>query len=210
MAINGDRGDSPQLKEWAECRKTIGRLDTILEDLRKYGFSLITGLLTASTFLGYALGHPNAGVGAFIAVMCLIAALFSVDVYYSVLQSAAVERALDLEVKSDPPLADPPILVTRYINHRAQQARSRLVILGFYFFLLVVAGGLGAVAATSSGNLSASLVLLTVVIGVLLFGTMLGYWIYVANETGLHGEKERIWSGPDPFVVEPPGAGRAE
>ncbi|HEX9413988.1 MAG TPA: hypothetical protein VF916_10840, partial [Ktedonobacterales bacterium] len=42
--------DGQLLKEWAECRATIGRLDTILEDLRKIGFSLVTALLTANAF----------------------------------------------------------------------------------------------------------------------------------------------------------------
>lgn len=38
--------------DWQECRVTIGRMNTILEDLRKYGFSLVIGLLTASGLVG--------------------------------------------------------------------------------------------------------------------------------------------------------------
>jgi len=46
--------DDPSFqKEWAECRTTIGRLDTILEDLRKLGFSFITALLTAGAILSF-------------------------------------------------------------------------------------------------------------------------------------------------------------
>src|SRR5215467_10498634 len=142
MASN-ENGDSARSNEWTECRTTIGRLDTILQDLRKYGFTLISGLLTASSFIGYGSGNPGAGVGAFIAVMCLVAGLFSVDIYYSVLQSAAVERALDLESRADRRLADPPILITATMSRRSLQAKSKFIILGVYVLLLVVAGVLG-------------------------------------------------------------------
>ena len=40
------------LTEWKKCRATIGRLDGTIADLRKYGFSLVTVLITASSFLG--------------------------------------------------------------------------------------------------------------------------------------------------------------
>lgn len=37
--------------EWNECRCSIARFDTIIVDIRKYGFTLITGPLTADAFL---------------------------------------------------------------------------------------------------------------------------------------------------------------
>jgi hypothetical protein len=45
------RSDNLQ-KEWQECRTAIGRLDSTLVDLRKYGFGLASGLLTAGGVLG--------------------------------------------------------------------------------------------------------------------------------------------------------------
>jgi hypothetical protein len=44
--------------EMAACRNAIDRMDQLLEDLRKYGFSLITALLTAS---GIAAGITHTG-----------------------------------------------------------------------------------------------------------------------------------------------------
>jgi len=38
-------------EEWKICRETIDRFDGILVDLRKYGFSILTGLTTAGSFL---------------------------------------------------------------------------------------------------------------------------------------------------------------
>src|SRR5260370_41626188 len=89
--------DGLAYREWCECRLTIGRLDSILADLRKYRFTLITGPLTASVFLGAGTNRPDAGVAAFIAVMVLVTALFSVDTYYPARLSGALARALDLE-----------------------------------------------------------------------------------------------------------------
>lgn len=177
-------------KEWSECRATIGRFDQLLEDLRKFAFTLITGLLTASAFLGYGSGHPTASVAAFIAVMCMIGALFAVDIYYSVMLAGAVERARDLEALQT-------IRETIYISHRTHDARTKYVILGVYLFLLVIACGLG-VSAGVSGGLSPEPVVFTVAIGFGLFAIMLGYWIGVGRVTGLFREAPRRPLEPDP------------
>ncbi len=179
--------DDPVLNEWTACRDAIGRFDQLLQDLRKVGFTLITGLLAAGSFIGYGSGHPAAGVGAFIAVMCLIGALFAVDLYYAVMQSGAVDRALDLE-------AAHTVRLTRYISDSALAAKSERVVLVFYLILLVVAGGLGVASALASGSLSTVLVVVTVLIGLMLLAGMLGYWVYVGQKTGLHKKKDsRRW-----------------
>jgi hypothetical protein len=150
--------DDLRFQEWKECRAIIGRLDTILVDLRKVGFSLITGLLTASAFLNF-LGIPTTqGVPApttdvsaavFITVMVLVAALFSVDTYYQVLLSGTVERALDLEAETSP-----PIRVTKYLSRNATRSWSSFIILALYIVLLVTAEGMGLFAAKGMNNLA--------------------------------------------------------
>ena len=63
------------LHEWQECRLTIGRFDGYLADTRKYGFTLVTVLLTANALVTTA----NAAVdrpAASIVVMVLLLALF--------------------------------------------------------------------------------------------------------------------------------------
>lgn len=143
--------DDLRFEDWKECRTTVGRMDTILVDPRKVGFSIITGLLTASAFLNF-LGVPTSqGVSAlssdvsaavFIAVMVLVAALFSVDTYYQVMLSGAVERTLDLETQTDP-----PIRVTKYISINATRSGISYIILALYLVLLATAEGLGLFAA---------------------------------------------------------------
>jgi hypothetical protein len=85
------------LTEWQECRQTIGRLDTIIADLRKFGFSLVTVLITANGFLGQQVPSSETKASVSIALIILITMLFSVDRYYTLLLNGAVERALDLE-----------------------------------------------------------------------------------------------------------------
>ncbi len=139
-----------RLKDWQECRTIIERLDGTLEDLRKVGFSFITALLTAGAFLNF-LGvqtttnkPPSTDVSAavFIAVMVLVAALFSLDTYYEVLQSGAVERALDLEAQMGP-----SIRVTKYLSVNATRNGINYVILALYLILLATTEGLGLFAA---------------------------------------------------------------
>jgi hypothetical protein len=83
--------------EWKECRATISRLDSVIADIRKYSFSLVTILITASGFLGRQGSTPAAGAAVPVAIMILIVALFAVDRNYTLLLNGAVERALDLE-----------------------------------------------------------------------------------------------------------------
>lgn len=92
-----------QVEEWKECRATIGRFDTLLVDLRKYGFTLITGLLTASSFWFYSSPPKQEGVptsteaGVALVLTVLVVALFVVDRSYEVLLHAAVKRSMILE-----------------------------------------------------------------------------------------------------------------
>jgi hypothetical protein len=87
------------LEEWKECRSSIDRFDTIIVDLRKYGFTLITGMLTADAFLFISLPEVSISgqIGISIMMMILVFALFVVDRYHEVFLLGAVERAIKLE-----------------------------------------------------------------------------------------------------------------
>jgi hypothetical protein len=177
--------NGPVFKEWSECHATIGRMDSALEDLRKFGFTLITGLLTASAYLGFGTSRPDAGVAAFIAVMVLVTALFSVDTYYSATLSGAVERALDLEASTRWEIS-----LTKTICYKCHRAGVVWVTLGLYVALLLVALMLGAVSASTSGQASV-LVMVTAGLGAVLGAYMLWYWGFVARRTRLHRIKKR-------------------
>ncbi len=126
----------PPDKEWQECRNTIGRFDTNLVDFRKYSFTLVTALITASGFLGQQGVSTSTKAAVSATIMVLIAVLSTIDRYYVMLQSGAVERALDMEG----PEIDPNMMknqLTQVISVRAHDSRSVRIVPLFYIFLVV-------------------------------------------------------------------------
>jgi hypothetical protein len=107
------------LDEWKECRSSIDRFDKLMVDVRKYGFTLITGLLAATAFAFVKLdGAPPvdvarvvpdaarafqdaARVGVSLVLMVLVFGLFTVDRYIEMFLRAAVTRARALEAALD-------------------------------------------------------------------------------------------------------------
>ena len=77
---NGNNNN--HFEEWKRCRDTCDRFDNYQLDLRKYGFTLITGILTAGSFLGFA--GPTKGIqsAVIIVTMILVVVLFWLDTYY--------------------------------------------------------------------------------------------------------------------------------
>lgn len=201
-------GDPRFDKEWAECRTTIGRLDTVLVDLRKLGFSFITTLLAAGAILSFLGIQTVADVSAppiptraapFVSIVVLIVALFFLDSYYEVLLSAAVERALDIET-----LTDPAIRLTKYIGINAGRSRASNITLGLYLFLLLAACGLAVLAATTKTTVAKGVSSVSfewnpfafgiVGLGIFIALVMFLYWLYLGITTGVHTRKAgRPW-----------------
>ncbi len=170
------------MDELTECRNTIGRMDTLLEDLRKYGFSLVTGLLTASSLVGASSGLAALPLAA-IAIMVLVLALFGIDMYYQVVLSAAVGRAMDLEACTH----DPEIRVTSSVSRNATLTHATSTVFFLYAALLLVSMGMGLFGAERV----APRYLVGIVAGVALT-LMLAYWLYVRAVTLLNKPKPRV------------------
>ncbi len=88
------------MDEWAAARSNIERFDGYLNDLRKYGFGLVTSLLAVTGYLSSspaaALSDPaKVAVGA--AILVLVVALAFLDGQYRALQKGATIRARILE-----------------------------------------------------------------------------------------------------------------
>jgi nucleoside 2-deoxyribosyltransferase len=143
------KDDDLGFKDWQECRTTIGRLDSILVDLRKVGFSIITGLLTAGSFLGFlglkapdsAATPADVSAAVFIAIMVLVTALYCFDTNYQVLLRGAVQRAWELETRTEP-----RIKITEYLSINATRSKVNYVTLLLYLVLLLTAEGFGLLA----------------------------------------------------------------
>jgi hypothetical protein len=85
-------------QEWTVARKTVDGFDKILVDLRKFGFSFITGLLTAQSLLGA--GTPTSAqvlYAAIAATIGLIVVLYWMDRLYETMLYGAVYTATKLE-----------------------------------------------------------------------------------------------------------------
>jgi len=98
-----------RLYEWNAARAVIERFDGYLTDLRRYGFTLttsllsITGLFSSSPAVGFP---PEAKFGVVSSIMVLVVALYFLDANYRYIQRGAVvrarilERALNLDLTS--------------------------------------------------------------------------------------------------------------
>jgi hypothetical protein len=85
-------------EEWKSCRETVSKFDSTLIDLRKYGFTIITSLLTAGSFLGFSSPTASLQVGVIIVTMTLIVILYWMDIYYQNLLVGSILRTNFLEI----------------------------------------------------------------------------------------------------------------
>ncbi len=142
------------LEEWREARRSIGRFDEYLLNLRRYGFTLATILIGADAYLsitqeGFAWGKA----GAAVAIMLLIFALFLLDHHVKTLQSVALYRAAELEKllglvpestgEGSADVAHQSLSGLRQgVAHSWQMTHGGTPI---YFLFLAVTGGLGSI-----------------------------------------------------------------
>jgi hypothetical protein len=85
-------------EEWVKAREATDKFDGNLFDLRKYGFSIVTGLITAGSFLGFSTPTQFIQVGVIIVTMVLVVVLYWLDIYYQGLLYGAVFRTRFLEI----------------------------------------------------------------------------------------------------------------
>ena len=86
-------------EEWKQCRAAIARFDNTIYEIRKYGFTIITGVLSADAFLMVKieeLTFPSKVVISVI-MMALIFALFMIDRHNQIFLRGAVKRAKIIE-----------------------------------------------------------------------------------------------------------------
>lgn len=100
MGQDASDRNANRLEEWKHARDTIKDFDDRIHDLRKYGFSVITTLLTITGFLSTAGVDPitePARVAVIAAIMLLIVALRYMERNYQMFQRAISDRARILE-----------------------------------------------------------------------------------------------------------------
>jgi hypothetical protein len=223
----GKTAEEVALAEWSECRATIGRLDTILVDLRKLGFTFVTGLLTASAFVGFS-GSADSPIpkealnATSLITMFLIAALFLLDCYYQVMLSAAAERAIDLEFQAQHTrgVISWPLNLSTNLSKNVLASGAALLTLLLYLALLGITTYLGWVLVFSGATAAQvqSLRGLTLTVPIVqvqfvpilawplaLASLMVLYWIVAVFKGGVATEKRRE---PTTAGLGNPDAGR--
>ena len=125
------------LEEWKSARALLQFFDDKLHDLRKYGFSFVTALLSAEGILlssDLARGAPvQAKFAVFFVTLMLILALHLIDKNYRVFEKAATTRALVLERKLNIELSE--IITDRY---RIEQVNGAVIGVYVLFILCVL------------------------------------------------------------------------
>jgi hypothetical protein len=165
------------LDEWRECRATIGRFDSFLADTRKYGFTLVTVLLTANALVttsDKAVDRPAASI----VVIALLLALFMLDNYYWSLLRAAVARAQDLEEKVD----GKSIQLSGVISVRVAKTHATDLILAVYGLFVFIAMAIGFTGGVTGSQASAGWLATLVLAGVIVLGVMAASFVIVQND----------------------------
>jgi hypothetical protein len=150
------------INEWQECRTTTARFDEYLADTRKYGFTLVTVLLTANALVvdkNTAVDRPAASI----VIMALLLALFMLDNYYWVLVRAAVDRSKNLEKNE---LKGFHTQLSTSIGQQVKLTHATDLILAVYVVFVLVAAGIGLTAGIASGTNSSSGTAVVVAVGV--------------------------------------------
>lgn len=162
MASNG------AITEWQECRTTTARFDEYLADTRKYGFTLVTVLLTANALVvdkNTAVDRPAASI----VIMALLLALFMLDNYYWVLVRAAVDRSKNLEKDE---LKGLHTQLSTSIGQQVKDTHATDLILAVYVVFVLVAAGIGVTAGWASTQNANSGIILVVAVAVVELAAM--------------------------------------
>src|SRR5665647_912401 len=85
------------LDEWKEARSTISRFDENLDGLRKYGYTVVAGLLAVDTIQSYIKFENPTKSGLIVITIAFIVSLHMLDVYYQRIIEAASIRAKIIE-----------------------------------------------------------------------------------------------------------------
>jgi hypothetical protein len=137
-------------EEWKSCRETVAKFDGTLIDLRKYGFTIITSLLTAGSFLGFNAPTAPLQAGVIIVTMTLIVILYWMDIYYQNLLVGSILRTNFLEIfRVHRGLS---YYISKLYGRSGMGAGLHILYGGFLFAAFI----LGMFAATLSENLDAT------------------------------------------------------
>lgn len=149
---NGSKNNNNEadnyVKEWEKSTEAVDKFDNMLIDLRKYGFSFLTGLIAAGSLLGLAAGTDPAGVlqvaefvkiqiAVIIVTMILVIALYWLDIYYQNVLTGAIIRSEFLGIYRIRKVELSTVISSFYLNSRLGGV-LRFIYGAFLFGLLIL------------------------------------------------------------------------
>jgi hypothetical protein len=173
------------MTEWQATQADLLKFDDYLHDIRKYGFSFVTGLLTVDVL--FSSGNSNFKLAVLIGTMALIVVLFVIDRNYRVFNAAANLRATVLERRS-------PVELSQTIGRLYESQRvggaftfvyGGLVAVTFLIGCLVLDWSLIWALALATGISVATMVGLHLTLGI-------RPWVHVDVDGFAYKKKDRI------------------
>lgn len=147
-----DKEYASLISEWKETRLSIDRFDKITVDLRKYGFSFITFIISSSSIIFDAtkVQNPLPLVIVPLVISLLTLSLFLADSYYQVLLLAAILHARHLENIHKEVVSRNSagqmyfgLNLTNYIEDKVQKTSAHLYTVIVYILFFIIAALLG-------------------------------------------------------------------
>lgn len=157
------------LDEWKAARDIFGKFDDRIADLRKWGFSFLSALITADALtklFDSTSTYPNdrIGIAIFGITLVLIIALMVQDKNYQLFQCAAGIRTSILEARLN-------LELTETISFRGKMDKFNYYVLGVYLLFASVAGIIGVLYFYPDILLTLIVIIITIIAIVLI------YWI---------------------------------
>jgi hypoxanthine phosphoribosyltransferase len=176
--------------EWQETRSSIDRFDKICVDLRKYGFSLITFMITASSIAFEATGLTSVLPVLIVpfSIMTLICGLFLADRYYEVLLLACVLRSRQLEDTSQGILETKSSVyhrlnLTTFLEDNVQKTRAHLFSLLIYLLFIAASFLLGFFSLMAYFQQAGKPASIGPLIVLVVFGVIALFFLFTINHT---------------------------
>jgi hypothetical protein len=182
---DADGDDDYVWKEWQAAQDDLLKFDDYLHDIRKYGFSFVTGLLTVDVLFGQE--DPEFKLAALIGTMALIVVLFVIDRNYRVFNAAANIRATLLERRSPAELSQ---TITRLYESQRVGGAFTFVYLGLVSVTFVI--GYFVLEPSLHLFLGAALAIAFVAMAVLHFTLGIRPWVYVDIDGFTYKKKESV------------------
>lgn len=134
---SGDNSGDSGLDEWKVARDMLDKFDDRINDLRKFGFTFLSGLIAADALTKlWAAPDDRIRLSVVIITLLLTVALMVLDKNYILFQDAAAIRAKILEVRLN-------LELTETISFRSRIDRFRYYVLSVYLAFAFVGGGIG-------------------------------------------------------------------